>query len=394
MDYTSAFRSLIRMKWLATTLVVATLSWALGLPFLFNTASASQLTFVSATASSSAPLASGNYIIKFTNVTQIGNGAGGTASTTRITFDPYGSAFDLSSVVAGDVFISRNGGGLTQQPNGGACAGANDVYVSGVAATYIEFSTCAAINSTIAAGQPITVRIENNHVVNPAVAPASYVVRIGGTMADAADARVAIINAVTMTAVVDTSLTFTIAGVASSSPVNGDTTSTSTTNNAAQIGFGIIQVGTSSIAAQDITVGTNALHGFSVTITENQDLTSANGANINAFSNGNPAPGGVLAAPAAWGAGPTGTLGVTNTYGHMGITTEDSNLPGDDYGTSLYAGLTATSTRTVLYHDGPADSTTDNIGKTRVGFRVQVSALQEAAVDYTNVITYVCTPIF
>ena len=37
---------------------------------------------------------------------------------------------------------------------------------------------------------------------------------------------------------------------------------------------------------------------------------------------------------------------------------------------------------------------TDNIGKTRVGYRVQVTALQEAAVDYNNVITYVCTPIF
>lgn len=386
MDYTSAFRSLIRMKWLATTLVVATLSWALGLPFLFNTASASQLTFVSATASSSAPLVSTNYMVRFTNVNTIGQAV--TASTTRITFDPLANAFDFTSLVAGDVTIS--GPQVTGVANIGACGAlSNAMYpVINTTLDYIELTTCAG--DTVAPGA-ITVSITNAHIVNPA-AGGSYIVRVNGTMTDSADTRVAIISSVTMTATVDTNLTFTIAGVASSSMVNGDTTSMPT--SATAIAFGVISVGTSSIAAQDITVQTNALNGFSVTITQNQDLTSANGANINAFSNGNPAPLGVLAAPAAWGAGPAGTLGVTNTYGHMGITTEDSNLPGDDYGSQLYAGLTATSTRTILYHDGPADGSTANIGRTRVGYRVQITSLQEAGNDYSNQITYVCTPIF
>ena len=383
MDYTGAFRSLIRMKWLATTLVVATLSWALGLPFLFNTASASQLLSVSATASSSAPSVSTNYMVRFTTVNPIG---GSTGSTTRITFDPTGNTFDVSAVALGtDVHISRTGGGLTQVANIGACAGGTDeIYASnqGTNPDYIEFTTCTG--DSIAAGA-ILVNISNAHVVNGT--NGSYVVRINGTMTDAADTRIAIISSVTMTAIVDTNLTFTIAGVASSSMINGDTTSTST--SATAIGFGVISVGTSSIAAQDITVATNAFNGFSVTITENQDLTSANGANINAFKDNEAVTG----APVAWTT-PAGTLGVTETYGHMGVTSEDSSLPTDAFGTSLYAGLTATSTRTVLYHNAVADGTTDNIGKTRVGYRVQVTALQEAAVDYNNVITYVCTPIF
>lgn len=391
MDYTRAFRSLIRMRWLATTLVVATLSWALGLPFLFNTASASQLLQISATASSSAPLISSNYIIKFTNPNTIGQAV--TASTTRITFDPFGNNFDLASLALGDVYLSRNGGGLTQVAAFGSCSGAvNEIYasvISNAGPDYVELSTCPG--DTIASGQPITVRLENAHVTNPS-AVGSYVVRVNGTMADSADTRVAIISRVTMTAIVDTNLTFTISGVASSSFVNGDQTSTST--SATAIGFGIISVGTSSIAAQDITVATNAFNGFSVTITQNQDLLSANGANINAFKDGNPAPGGVLDAPVAWTT-PAGTLGVTNTYGHMGVTSEDSSLPtGDAFGTQLYGGLTSTSTRTVLYHTAVADGVTADIGKTRVGYRVQVSALQEAAVDYNNIITYVCTPIF
>ncbi len=388
MDYTNAFRSLIRMRWLATTLVVATFSWALGLPFLFNTASASQLLLVSATASSSAPLVSGNYIVRYTNINTIGQAV--TASTTRITFDPGSNSFDFSTLVVGDVTIS--GPQVTGRANIGACSAptTNEMYPSsiGVNPDYIELTTC--VGDTVVAGA-LTVSVVNSHITNPS-GVGSYVVRVGGTMADSADTRVAIISSVTMTAIVDTNLTFTIAGVASSSLVNGDTTSTST--SAIAIGFGIISVGTSSIAAQDITVATNAFNGFSVTITQNQDLLSANGANINAFKDGNPAPGGVLDAPVAWTT-PLGTLGVNNAYGHMGVTSEDSSLPtGDAFGTSLYGGLTSTSTRTVLYHTAVADGTTAHIGATRVGYRVQVSALQEAAVDYNNVITYVCTPIF
>jgi hypothetical protein len=373
------------MKLVAATLIVAVGYWALGVPFLFNTASASQLTFVSATASSSAPLSSTNYIVRFTTATSIG--FAGSASTTRITFDPTTNAFDFTSLVASDVHIARTGGGLSQVAAVGSCSvAASEMYVTTIGSNpdYIEFSTCTG--DTVAAGA-ITVNISNSHVINPTTA-GSYVVRIGGTMTDAADTRVAIISAVTMTATVDTNLTFTIAGVASSSFVNGDQTSTST--SATAIGFGILSVGTSSIAAQDITVATNALNGFSVTITENQDLTSNNGATINAFKDGNA----VVGTPTAWTT-PTGTLGNTNSYGHMGVSSEDSTLvAGDEFGTQLYAGLTSTSTRTVLYHTSVANGVTADIGATRVGYRVQVTALQEAATDYNNTITYVCTPIF
>ena len=41
-----------------------------------------------------------------------------------------------------------------------------------------------------------------------------------------------------------------------------------------------------------------------------------------------------------------------------------------------------------------SDGSTANIGLTRVGYKIQIGALQEAANDYSNRITYVCTPTF
>jgi hypothetical protein len=388
MSYTRFFLYLARLKGLGIVLLTATLGWGIGIPFLISTTEASQLTSISATASSSAPSVSTNYMIRFTTVNSIG--FAGSASTTRITFDPTANAFDLTSLAtATDVFLSRTGGGLTQVANAAACSvAANEIYVSQIGKTqpadFIEFTTCTG--DTIAAGA-ITLNLANSHVTNPA-ATGSYIVRVGGTMVDSGDTRVAIISGVTMTAVVDTNLTFTIAGVASSSFVNGDQTSTS--SSATAIGFGTLSVGTSSIAAQDLTVATNALNGYSVTITESADLTSSNGATINAFKDGNAVTG----TPTAWTT-PTGTIGNANSYGHMGVSSEDTTLPaGDEFGTQLYAGLISTSTRTVLYNTGPANGATADVGATRVGYRVQVSALQEAATDYSNTITYVCTPIF
>lgn len=385
------FRYLARLKGLGIVLLTATIGWAVGIPFLINTSSAAQLASVSATASSSAPSVSTSYVLNFTTTNAIGSTASAFASTTKVTFDPAGNGFDLSSIATtSDITISRATGGLTLKANLAACtAGPNtEVYVSQVGhaqpADFIQFTTCP--EGVIAAGI-ITVGVNNSHVTNPA-ATGSYIVRIDGTMTDSGDTRVAIVSSVTMTASVDSNLSFSVGVVASSSIVNGDTTNV--LSSATSIPFGTLSVGTSSIGAQDISVSTNAKNGFSVTVTENQDLSSANGATINAFKDGN-----AQITPAEWLA-PSGTIGSPNTYGHMGVTSEDATLVGDadDFGNKLYAGLTATSTRTVLYHTGPADGTTANMGRTRVGFRVEISALQEAATDYTNQITYVCTPIF
>lgn len=386
MNYLRSFERIGRMKSVATTLIFTLFGWAVGLPLLFTTTSAAQLTSVSATASSSAPAVSGNYIIQFTTSNAIGQA--GAASTTRITFDPTTAAFSITSLSTStnDISINRSGGGLTQVAVETSCTGAtNEIYVSRIDTTsdYVEFRTCTG--DTIAAGD-IIVNLVNNRVTNPS-STGSYIIRIDGTMTDSGDTRVAIVDRVTVTASVDTNFTFTISGLASSTVINGDTTSTSTTATA--IGFGRLSVGTSSIAGQRLSVQTNALNGFSVTVIQDQNLTSSNGSDIDAFQDGNPA-----SSPTAW-ASPSGTIGNENSYGHFGVATADDTLSGGDlFANGTYVGLTSTSTRTLMYHDGPSDGTTEDVGLVDVAYRVQITSLQEAATDYTNRLTYVATPIF
>jgi len=207
-------------------------------------------------------------------------------------------------------------------------------------------------------------------------------------MTDSADTRVAIIQDVSVTASVDTTLTFTVSGVAAGQPVNGDAVTTADISTATSVPFGTLTVGTPSVMAQDLAVTTNASNGFVVTVSADQALSSATGADIDTFIDG-----ASTAVPAAWQS-PAGTFGTENTYGHMGITSEDADLNSDEFGSALYAGDYVASAREVFSHTGPADGGTANQGATRVGFKVEIDALQEAGNDYSATLTYVATPTF
>ena len=47
-----------------------------------------------------------------------------------------------------------------------------------------------------------------------------------------------------------------------------------------------------------------------------------------------------------------------------------------------------------MSHTGPTNGTITGEGTTKVGFKVQISGLQEAGDDYTARLTYVATPTF
>jgi hypothetical protein len=354
-------------------------AWALSSALLSpRQSSAALLLQFSATASSSAPSVSTNYVIGATTTNTMTSG-----QRMVLSFDPISLAFDLSTLAIADI----NASGFTEV---GSCTGGptNEMIVT-IGADAITFEVCGGGDS-VPPG-PIVITLMNNKVQNPA-AIGSYIIRLAGgspPIADSGDTRVAIVDRVTMTASVDTNMTFTINGVASSTIINGDTTSTTTIPSTTAISFGTLSVGTSSIAGQRLNVSTNAVNGFRVTVTQNQNLTSNSGADIDSFQNGAPAY-----PPVAWSA-PTGAIGNEQTYGHFGVTSDDATLPdGDSYGTSLYAGLVSTSTRTVMYNAGPSDGVTSGIGEVLVAYRLQITALQEAASDYTNQLTYVATPSF
>ena len=184
-------------------------------------------------------------------------------------------------------------------------------------------------------------------------------------------------------------MTFIIYGLAAGTNPNGTPTTTVTASTATTLPFETLASGISKTLAQSLSVATNARNGYMVTLNQNQNLTSSTGADINTFIDDSG-----LVAPALW-QGPAGTIGTDTTYGHMGITSEDSTLSnGDNFGANLWAGNFVNNPREVMYHDEPSDGIEVDTGSTTVGFQAEIMAFQEAGTDYEAVITYVATPVF
>lgn len=232
-------------------------------------------------------------------------------------------------------------------------------------------------------------------IVNPATSGPKPVIvstkTAGGTVIETASLLIAIIDNVDVSATVPSTLTFTIAGVVSGTAVNKATTTVTSSSTA--LAFGNLEVGTSSIMAQELTVTTNASAGYTVTVQQNQKLTSSGGSSIATFRND-------TASTEAWAA-PAGTLDATSTYGFFGLTSNDWSLAAgaDTFKATstapaaFYTGLNGTAPVAVMYNGGVADGLTPAIGKTQVAYRLEVSALQPAG-DYSNILTYVATPTY
>ncbi len=198
--------------------------------------------------------------------------------------------------------------------------------------------------------------------------------------------RIAIVNDVTVTATVEATLTFFVGGLAASSEVNGQLTTGSSTSQT--LAFETLEPGTAKTLGQQLRVTTNAFYGYTVTVFQDHNLLANNGADIDSFVDGTPA-----GSATAW-ASPTGTLGNENTYGHFGLASDDATLTGGDlFGADAWMGFDGTNQIQVMYHNGPADGATDDIGSTTVAYRIEINALQEAG-DYSNTLTYICTPTY
>ncbi len=376
----SGIRTFLRTPSIALALIVSILLSISGTSLLFATASAAALTPISATASSSVPSANTNYTVNWTATNALAQ-----SQTIKISFDPGNSTFDLGSLANTDVITSGSPTNLTIITGACGAVTANQVSINGGISNAagnksVTLTACGAV----ASGSK-TVVFTNNHVTNPAT-PGSYIVRVAGTQPDSGDTRVVIINQVLVSADVATSLFFTVAGLASGQTVNGETTST--TSTATAIAFGTLSPSTPIIAGQELTVSTNSSSGFVVTVKEDQNLISSAGSQIYTFKDGNG-----QATPIVWAA-PAATTGNALTYGHMGVTSDDADLNAGEFTGSKYVGNFATTTRVIFSNTGAADGSTQNIGKVRVAYKIEISGLQAAGSDYSNHLIYVCTPTF
>jgi hypothetical protein len=330
------------------------------------TAQAANLIEVSDTLTDSGPSALSGHLFSFEIPTGSTVGAG---DDVVITF-PAGFA-DVNTVVSGDLTVRIDGGAPVAIGN--FAAGATTLTFDNVGST---------------AGQVITVELAPGVVTNPG-AIGSYEFLITTQNGDTGRTRVAIVDYVTVTAVVDTSFDFTVAGLATSTGINGTSTTGSTT--ATEIPFGTLAAGTVYTMAQELTVSTNAINGFVVTVEQDGNLRSSTGADIDGFIDG-----GYDDTPQAWQA-PSNSLLDEDTWGHWGLTSDDSNLNANEFnvggGGDRWVAA-STTPREVFSHTGPADGTTQDYGLAKVGYQVEITALQEAADDYQTTLMYIATPTF
>ena len=366
----------------AAIVAFAIILWSLGVPSL-RFAEAANVTTFSDTLSDSAPSAVSNHTIEFVTPTGL---VGGELIT--ITF-PAGFT-GIAGLDFNDLDLSVNG----SDEDLAAAAATTDWGVN-ASGQIIDIDSGT---DTIGAGATVTIEIGTNatngatgdtQITNPATST-SYEIEVDVAGNDTGSTRVAIVDTVTVSASVDTLFTFEVTGVTSGTLVNtADSTGGDTT--ATEIPFGELLADTASTAAQNLEVSTNAANGFVVTVQTDQQLSSANGADIDGFRNGN-----YDATPVAWES-PGVTPGNENEYGHWGISSSDTTLTAGL--SDLYSGgdsfVSASTTPVEVFrHDGSSDGSVAGEGTAQVIYKVEISALQEAANDYTATLTYVATPVF
>ena len=367
----------------AMTVGVALFLWSTGLPTLFRIAEAASITSASDTLSNSAPSLVSNHTITFTSPNGMAAG-----QTIRLTFP---AQFTIPALGVEDFDITASGTEQTVSSANGS--GVWGVSTSSQIITFTSPSNVGQASSTVFSieiGTHATAGAAGDtQIINPSSTTTSYAIDIEGTMPDSGQVRVAIVDQVTVSASVDTSLTFTVSGVASGASVNSSPTTTSTTTTSTALPFGTLGINVSKVVAHDLAVTTNASNGYTVTVQETGPLQSTTGATIDGFVNGSNTN-----TPTAW-QGPSAVITDPATYGHWGITSDDATITARtfQFGSNQWV-APSTSPIAIMGHNGPADGTTNGSGLTRIGYQAQISALQEAGDDYTTTLRYVATPTF
>lgn len=175
-----------------------------------------------------------------------------------------------------------------------------------------------------------------------------------------------------------TTLTLSIAGLASGVSTGGITTDVTTTPTS--VPFGTIPIGSAGVkAAQRFTVSTNATQGYSMFVKSNGALLSQYGTSV-------PDVIGTNASPLAWA-----TACLSSASGCFGYHTTDASLSGgstrfviDD----TYAKFATTTQEEVLYNAGAVNNDVNDII-----YRVEAHQLLSAGA-YTTAVQYILVPIF
>ncbi len=259
-----------------------------------------------------------------------------------------------------------------------------------------------------AVGQAFTLYIGNTNGSNTPIAPATGTAHTEGTAdtypilvrqfaegtdpnsatpIDATSARVAHIEAVRVTATVDPTISFSIAGISSGATRCG--VSTDATTTATSVPFGGMALNTFKTLAQDLTVSTNASGGYVVTSSENDQLGL--GGATTPFIPDTTCDGGTCTESSAveWATATNNGFGYSLENVDAASIAFEYDTSGDTFRSKQFADITGAETPQTIF----SSTTVANAENAYVCYRLSVGATQ-AAGDYENQITYTATGTF
>ncbi len=220
----------------------------------------------------------------------------------------------------------------------------------------------------------------------------TYIVRnydSADTLQDATSGKIGVIESVRVTATVDPTITFSIAGVAASQSKCGETTTVSTaagTNAPLAVPFGTLSLNTFAVAAHDLTVSTNAENGYSVTAIENDQLGKDGGTTPRIVDTPCDAGPCTDTAEQIW------ATATNNGFGYSLENVDAASITFEHGGTRKarqFPAAIETETPATLF----SSTAVANAEDAYICYKVSVGATQ-AAGDYENQITYTATASF
>ena len=196
-----------------------------------------------------------------------------------------------------------------------------------------------------------------------------------GTPVESRSFSVYITQKITVSASVPSSLIFTIGGVASGNACSNSGGNADITTDSSSVAFGTYTGPESRVGCQNLTVSTNATNGYSVSVQQDQDLTSAGLDTMKPFS-------GTYAVPATWSTPPG-----SGTESYFGFTTDDTDY--SDFQTAKYASFQLDKNPYVIA--GEAGPVVDE--QNTVSYQLELTSLQEEG-NYYSTLMYIVTAVY
>ncbi len=317
---------------------------------------------------------------------------------------PDDQGFDFNTtvdVVASDVGVYNFVTGVATASGGTGCTAPANYHCFEV-----HYSGAGSV------GQAITLTIGNTNGTNTPIAPATGPAHTEATAdtynflvknfaaeanpnsaspVDATTGKIAVIESVRVTATVDPTISFSIAGINTATSACGatpDIDTTAGTNAPLAVPFGTMTLNTFKDAAHNLTVSTNAAAGYVVTAAENDQL-SKDGLGVTTIADTDcDGEDCTISSGTEWNTGTDNGFGYSLENIDAASISFQYNTGGTTFRAKPFAVL-GTDTPATLF----SSSAVANAENAYICYRLGVGATQ-AAGDYENQITYTATGTF